>query len=87
MDDMKNNNSDKPISDTVITTIAEKIGTTKDAIDVNDHLFDDLNASKLEKAEVIASLENLYHLTFDVEELPRLNTPAHIIEYIEDNVE
>ncbi|MBI2029424.1 acyl carrier protein [Candidatus Gottesmanbacteria bacterium] len=75
------------IQNYVLTIIAEKIGASKDTTDVNDNLFADLNASKLEKAEIIASLEEKYHITFDIEELSGLNTPLGIIEYIEDNVE
>ena len=75
------------IQNYVLTIIAEKIGATKDSINVNDHLFKDLNASKLEKAEIIASLEDKYHVTFDVEELSGLNTPLSIIDSIEDHAE
>lgn len=75
------------ITDAVLAIISQKIGIGQEAIGVDDNLFDDLNASKLEKAEIIASLEEKYHITFNIEDLARLNTPLGIIEYIEDNVE
>lgn len=75
------------IEKVVLTVISEKIGVGLDSIKVSDHLFDDLNASKLEKAEIIASLEDKYHIIFNSEELPQLNTPSNIIEYLTDNVE
>lgn len=75
------------ITKKVLTIISQKIGVSQDSINLEDHLFDDLNSSKLEKAEIIASLENAYHIIFTVKELSKLNTPEHIIEYITDNVD
>lgn len=84
---LKENRDSKQIEKEVITIIAEKLGLPTPSVTADSHLFEDLNISKLEKADIIQALAEKYQLTFDSGETKSLNTVRSIVEFIIDNVD
>lgn len=82
----KENCDSKKIETEVIAIIADRLGLPVESIAYDSYLFEDLNASKLEKADVIQTLAEKYQLTFEGSEIKSLNTVKSIIEFIIDNV-
>lgn len=83
MDSQKN----VPVEKTVIETIAQRLGTPAANITKEAFLYDDLNAGKLEIADIIQTLEDKYDIKFDIEAVKSFETVGNIIEYLNDNID
>lgn len=71
----------------IISIISEKLGITDDTLNRDVSLYDDLNASKLETADIIQTIEDKYQIKFTPEQLKNLETIGNILELVTDNVE
>lgn len=80
-------NDENKIQKDVIEIIAQRLGVPASTINTKSDLFEDLNASNLEKADIIQTLEDKYQFKFDIEVIKNLTTIGNIIEYILDNVD
>lgn len=67
--------------------IADRLGIPIDTVNRDSYLFDDLNASKLEVADIIQTLEDKYLFKFNLEEINSFQTVGDIIDYIVNNVD
>lgn len=84
---LKNNAQSTKLKEEILTVIAQRLGIPTSGISIEDDFYDDLNASKLEKADIIQTLEEKYQFKFDEQDLKNLNTVAEIIIVVGDNVE
>lgn len=84
MDTQKDNTS---IEKTVIEIITQRLGTPEANVTRESFLYDDLNAGKLEIADIIQTLEDKFAIKFDIEAIKTFQTVASIIEYLIDNVD
>ena len=75
------------IKDEVIAIIAQRLGLAIETVDYDSDLYKDLNASKLEIADIIQSLEDKFQIKFDFESINTFTNIASITEYITDNVD
>lgn len=71
----------------VISIIAERLGVPAGTVTIDSDLFEDLNASLLEKADIFQTLEEKYHLKFTSEEIKTFKTVGNIVEFITDNAD
>ncbi len=78
---------DKKIEKDISEIIAQRLEVPVSSVTLNAHLFEDLNASNLERADIIQTLEDKYQFKFDIEVIKQLETVGSIIEYIIDNVD
>lgn len=76
-----------PHEQEVLNIITEKVGTTDMNITRDTSLYVDLNASKLETADIIQTIEEKYSVKFDPEELKTLETVGDLLDLVTDNVE
>ncbi len=76
-----------PLEQEVLNIVSEKVGTTDVNITRDTSLYDDLNASKLETADIIQTIEEKYSVKFDPEELKTLETVGDLLDLVTDNVE
>lgn len=79
--------NEKNVEREVITVISDRLGIPLDNVKNDSNIYEDLNASKLEFADIIQTLEEKYDLKFDLEEVKSLNTPLLLAEYIENNAD
>ncbi len=84
---MKNNSTSTKLKPEILTIIAQRLGIPILSITLDNDLYVDLNASKLEKADIIQTLEEKYQFKFDEQDLKNLNTVGEIIMAVVDNVE
>lgn len=75
------------IEKTVIEIIAQRLGTPATNVTKGSFLYDDLNAGKLEIADIIQTLEDKFDIKFDIEAIKTFQTVADLIEYLIDNVD
>lgn len=69
----------------VILVISKRLGIPVTSISKELFLLDDLNASKLEIADIIQTVEEKYQFNLDKEEIQTIETVADLIETIIDN--
>jgi len=85
---MSNGNKDPEIlQKEIISIIAERLGMPAANITTDAYLFEDLNASLLEKADIFQTLEEKYHLKFASSDIKTLKTVGNIVEFITDNAD
>lgn len=85
---MSNGNKDpETLQKEVISIIAERLGVPTANITTDTYLFEDLNASLLEKADIFQTLEEKYHLKFASNDIKTLQTVGNIVEFITDNAD
>ena len=77
-------NSEK-IEKEVVLIISKRLGIPESTINKDSFLFDDLNASKLEIADIIQTLEENYQFRLDIKDIQAIDTVGHLIEIIIDN--
>lgn len=83
MSELNNNNIEKR----VIDIVAKRLGVAPASITKDSYLFDDLNSSKLEVADIIQTLEDAFQLKFNIAEVKSFEKIEDIIDYIADNAE
>lgn len=84
---MINSKNPPEIETAVLDIIAQRLGIPLNNITDETNLFDDLNASLLEKADIMQTLEEKYQIKFDAHVLKSLNTVSAIIDYLTENVD
>ena len=71
----------------IVKIISEKLGLTDNSLTRDISLYDDLNASKLETADIIQTIEDKYQIKFTPEQLKNIETVGNILDLVTDNVE
>lgn len=84
---MKNQQNSNQIEKMVIEVVANCLGLPVKNVLPTSFLYDDLNASKLEIAEMIQSLEEKFNIKFEIEAVKNFKTVADLIDYLSENVE
>ncbi len=79
------NDQNDNIDAKVIEIIASRLGIPANTITRDSYLYDDLNSSKLEIADIIQTLEDKYNLKFNIEDIKNFEKVADLIEYLIDN--
>lgn len=69
--------------------VSEIIQVSVDDIESNDSFFDDYGMDSLKALEILAEIENKYHITIDPEKLIDMTSVAEVVritsEYLDDN--
>lgn len=71
----------------VYSLISEHFGIPVSEIAPNMELRKDLNATDLEIADFLQTLENMFHITISKDDAVTLGTIEELISYIDDHAE
>ena len=71
----------------IIALIVEKTGVDPEEVSEESYLEDDLNISELELHEIIATLEEEYHIEFEEEEKEQVESVMDLVELIVEKID
>jgi len=71
--------------DKVRDIIAKQLDIDADTIKMDSRLIDDLKADSLDIVELIMDLEQEFNIEIPDEELPKVQTVADIVGYLDEN--
>lgn len=75
------------IADRVKRLIVDKLEIAEEEIAPESLFFDDLGADSLSIVELTMALEDEFKLEIPDEEIPKLQTVQHVIDFIQQNAE
>lgn len=75
------------VSEKVIEMLASQLNISKDKVQLNAKLIEDLGADSLDMVEMLMLVEEEFGLSIPDEDAMNLKTVGHIINYIEANKE
>lgn len=75
-----------PTTVDIIQTIAEHLGVSVEDIDRQASLRDDLNLGPIELNDLLHELSNRFNITFDPEDVERLQKVDDLLVLVEDNL-
>lgn len=70
------------IQEKVIKIIADQLATKTDKISATSVLVDDLGADSLDVVEMVMSLEDEFHVTFQDDQYEKIKTVSDVVEYV-----
>ncbi|WDV46133.1 acyl carrier protein [Clostridiaceae bacterium M8S5] len=66
--------------------IEHNSGVPKNEIEINSHLYNELDLDSLDMAQIILALEKQYEIEISEEVLSEFKTVSNIVDFIEHNV-
>lgn len=74
------------IFEVVQEVIAKQLHMEPNEITMDSHLRNDLNADSIDAVDIIMELEDRFDIEFADEDLEKLETIQHVVEYIESHI-
>lgn len=75
------------LAEKIIKTISESLGVEKEKITPESDFFEDLNADRLELADLILKIQQIFNITIPEERLDKIQKVSDLINEVEVNSE
>lgn len=75
------------LAEKIIKTISESLGVEKEKITPESDFFEDLNADRLELADLILKIQQIFNITIPEERLDKIQKVSDLINEVEVNLE
>lgn len=79
-------NTSTSVADRIVRALAKELRREPETIRLTDSFRDDLGLNSLDAVELIFRVEETFDLMIPDEDVPRLTTVGHIVDYVEKRV-